>query len=183
MNCYLSSIRSLAKALQTSTFLGTLFLASSLSSLASSITLLSGEVVEGEILVANHESLIVALKDGGAKTLATDELQPESLELLRAWKDRNPRLASVHTRFDRPPVPRRTVEPARERVPAGASGMVSIGLVIDEAGRVITAEVLRSQHAGLETEAINAVRRWIFDPAEVGNSPVTSYIVVPLRFN
>ena len=90
MNAHLSSIQSFATVLRASALMGTALIATSLSTLADSFPLVTGEVLEGDILMANSESLVVTLKAGGARTLTPDELQPEAAALVDAWKGKNP---------------------------------------------------------------------------------------------
>jgi len=148
-----------------------------------SLPLLSGDVAEGSIIRAGSDGLTLLLASGGSRTVAADDLAPDAVPLVEAWKQANPALSDVYMKFDKPPVPKRTVEPSRNGIPSGVSGMVSVGIVINDSGKVVEAKVIRSQHEALEEPTIEAVSRWVFEPARVGSNAVSCYIVVPVRFN
>lgn len=88
--------------------------------------------------------------------------------------------------FDSPPEPVRTVQPeypdlARQ---AEAEGKVWVRMTIDETGRVINAEVERSQVIpSLENAAKAAARKWLFKPAKQRDRPVKCQIIVPFTFS
>jgi protein TonB len=66
---------------------------------------------------------------------------------------------------------------------AGAQGVTVLKLRILENGRV--GEVLVEQSAGhpdLDTEAADAVRKWLFEPARVGKQPVAVWVLLPIKF-
>lgn len=148
-----------------------------------SLPLASGDVAEGLIIRTGSDGLTMLLSSGGSRTVAADDLAPAAVPVVEAWKQANPALSNVYMKFDKPPVPKRTVEPSRNGIPSGVTGMVSVGIVINDSGKVVEAKVIRSQHEALEEATIDAVSRWIFEPARVGSSAVSCYIVVPVRFN
>jgi protein TonB len=60
---------------------------------------------------------------------------------------------------------------------------VTIGVVIDQAGKVVSAEIVSSSgHSSLDQAALEAVRRAAFDPAQRGAIPVSSRVIIPVRF-
>jgi TonB family protein len=66
---------------------------------------------------------------------------------------------------------------------AGAQGVTVLKLRILENGRV--GEVLVEKSAGhpdLDTEAADAVKRWLFEPARVGKQPVAVWVLLPIKF-
>jgi TonB family protein len=66
---------------------------------------------------------------------------------------------------------------------AGAQGVTVLKLRILENGRV--GEVLVEQSAGhpdLDTEAADAVKRWLFEPARVGKQPVAVWVLLQIKF-
>ncbi|MGO9308807.1 MAG: energy transducer TonB [Spirochaetia bacterium] len=66
---------------------------------------------------------------------------------------------------------------------AGFEGLVKVAATVDATGAVTTTEVLVSSgHASLDTAALEAVRRALFAPALQGGKPVSSRIVIPIRF-
>ena len=81
--------------------------------------------------------------------------------------------------------PTRTIAP--EYPPAAVrraqQGRVTIGARVSAAGRVTSAEVLRSSgHALLDAAALRAVRSARFHPAARNGRPVASTVTVPIRF-
>jgi periplasmic protein TonB len=61
--------------------------------------------------------------------------------------------------------------------------VVTIGAFIDEAGKVVSAEVVASSgHQALDQAALEAVRRASFHPARWGEKSVASRVIIPVRF-
>lgn len=145
--------------------------------------LTSGESISGEILRSNSDSVVLADSSGNEVSVNVADLSSDSIRDLEAWRASNPSLAEVYTNFDEPPAPVRTAEPRRNLIPRGASGMVSVAIVIDADGNVAQARIHRSQNDDLNEAALEAVNRWRFQPAKVGGTAVSCYIRVPLRFN
>jgi protein TonB len=86
--------------------------------------------------------------------------------------------------FDKAPKLKKMVKPeypvmARQ---AEMEGIVVLKVTIDERGRVIRVVVLKSDAPVFDQPAINAVKKWIFTPAEQGGNPVKATITVPLSF-
>jgi protein TonB len=66
---------------------------------------------------------------------------------------------------------------------AGWQGVVTIRAVVDETGKVVSAEILVSSgHKSLDQAALEAVKRALFDPARRGGKPFSSPINQPVRF-
>lgn len=61
-------------------------------------------------------------------------------------------------------------------------GVVNIIFVIDPTGKVINPRVDKSTHAAFEKPALDAVRRWKFEPAVKGGQRVACKMRVPIRF-
>ena len=83
------------------------------------------------------------------------------------------------------PAPRRTrfVSPVfpLEAQAAGQRGIVIIELVIDEAGKVSTADVLRSVPP-FDEAALTAARQWEYEITKVDGKPVPVRLTVPITF-
>jgi TonB family protein len=81
-----------------------------------------------------------------------------------------------------PPV-RHKVDPVYppEALAQGVSGIVILELIVDQEGRVASAELVRSVPL-LDTAAIEAVRQWTFEVTRVDGRPVRVRTVVPLTF-
>lgn len=61
-------------------------------------------------------------------------------------------------------------------------GVVNVIFVIDPAGKVINPRVEKSTHVAFEKPALDAVRRWKFEPAVKGGQRVACKMRVPIRF-
>ena len=91
----------------------------------------------------------------------------------------------VVAKFDVPPRPLKTKPPAypaklREE---GVTGAVIVTLVIDEAGKVMAAEVSKASHEAFRDPSLKAVRDWTFAPAQVAGKAVRARVNVPLNFS
>lgn len=64
----------------------------------------------------------------------------------------------------------------------GLQGLVWLGVVVDENGKVGRIEVLSSERPGFNEAAEAAVRRWLFRPAAVNGKPVQVVLCFPLAF-
>lgn len=83
------------------------------------------------------------------------------------------------------PAPRRTkfVAPAypAEAQMRGLRGIVIIEIVVDELGRVASADVIRSVPP-FDDAALSAARQWEYEPTLVGGRPVRVRVTVPITF-
>ena len=64
---------------------------------------------------------------------------------------------------------------------AGAQGMVSVGVVIDEQGNVISARAV-SGHPLLHQAAVDAARQWVFKPLVVNGKPAKASGMITFSF-
>jgi periplasmic protein TonB len=62
-------------------------------------------------------------------------------------------------------------------------GTVSVLLVVNQAGLVVDPRIETSSDPGFERPALDAVRRWKFEPATRGGKKVQCKIRVPIRFS
>jgi len=115
------------------------------------------------------------------ETLAPTEFDPFEPPELPGQSE----VAESFYAFDSPPEPVRQVpaeypDLARQ---AEADGRVWIRVTIDETGRVINAEVERSEVIqSLERAAMTAARKWLFKPAKQRDVPVKCQIIIPFNF-
>ena len=66
---------------------------------------------------------------------------------------------------------------------SGLEGVVKVAAVVDASGVVRSVEVFASSgHAALDQAALEAIRRAIFAPAFLGDTPVSCRVVIPIRF-
>lgn len=89
------------------------------------------------------------------------------------------------TKVDEPPVPVKMQAPDYPRTMRAAqtSGMVTMNVIVGEAGEVLAAEVTKSTHDDFNPAALAAVARWKFKPATVSGKPVKVRIAIPVRFS
>jgi TonB family protein len=64
----------------------------------------------------------------------------------------------------------------------GRSGDVKLAIIIEPDGRVGRVMIAQSAWREIDEAAVIAVKEWRYLPAEVGGSPVASWIIVPIRF-
>ncbi|GJM43316.1 MAG: hypothetical protein DHS20C21_01580 [Gemmatimonadota bacterium] len=88
--------------------------------------------------------------------------------------------------FDKPPSLRNAVTPEYPSLARSAEieGTVRVKIDVDERGRVINAVVVQSVAQGIfDKAALDAVRQWIFEPAEQSGNKVKSTVVVGVQFS
>lgn len=87
--------------------------------------------------------------------------------------------------FDEMPVPVKSVAPTYpvEMRREGASGIVTLQIVIDETGNVVERTVMKSTRSEFEPAALQAVQQWKFKPAKKAGVAVRAKIAVPIKFN
>ena len=76
------------------------------------------------------------------------------------------------------PVPEYPEDARKERV----EGMVVAQVVIDEAGRVSHARVLKGLHPSLDEETLETIRAWRFEPATRDGEPVEVFYNLVIRY-
>ena len=87
--------------------------------------------------------------------------------------------------FDKAPKPKKIVQPEYPTLARQAEieGTIVVKITVDERGRVLHAMVIRSVAQGIfDRAAIEAVKQWLFEPAEQSGNPVKATITVPLEF-
>jgi protein TonB len=63
-------------------------------------------------------------------------------------------------------------------------GVVMLSVEVDAEGRASDVSLSRSSgYPLLDHAALDAVRRWRFEPAEAGGLPVSSRVEIPVRFS
>jgi TonB family protein len=76
-------------------------------------------------------------------------------------------------------MPKYTADALRQRV----QGTVVLEVVVSREGIPAAIRVTHSLDAGLDDEAIAAIRNWRFAPGRVGNTPVDVLVTILLDFN
>lgn len=99
-----------------------------------------------------------------------------------------PAVASPTTADRRPDVPAKPVKSVAPKYPRelnklGVRGTVLLRFVVDREGRVQNPEIVKSDHPGFETPALEAIRGWRFSPAIQDGKPVKSFVQLPLVFS
>jgi len=65
----------------------------------------------------------------------------------------------------------------------GKEGRVLLRVLVNEEGRTASVEVNRSSGAeALDQAAVEAIKRWRFSPARLGDRPVESWVRIPIDF-
>jgi|SRR6478736_5625632 protein TonB len=65
---------------------------------------------------------------------------------------------------------------------AKVEGVVTLIFVLDEKGRVEDPRVENSSRPEFEKPALEAIRKWRFNPGQKDGQPVRTYIKIPMRF-
>jgi protein TonB len=93
-------------------------------------------------------------------------------------------ITDITPKVDEAPVPIRTMAPdyPAELKRSNVQGVVSVTVVIDESGSVIASEVLKSTNAAFNQPAINALHKWKFKPAKLGDKSVKVKVTIPVKF-
>lgn len=88
-------------------------------------------------------------------------------------------IASAKPRYRTNPLPEYPIPSRRRR----EEGIVYLNVTVQPNGWAAAVSLNRSSgHPLLDQAAIDAVRRWTFDPGRAGGVPVSSLVVVPVRF-
>jgi protein TonB len=88
--------------------------------------------------------------------------------------------------FDKAPKPKKIVQPEYPMLARQAEieGTIIVKITVDERGRVLHASILKSAAQNIfDKAALEAVKQWIFEPAEQSGNPVKATITVPLEFS
>ncbi len=160
-----------------------LFPASVLS--AASYSLSDGSPLEGKISAIRGDQVTITLKSGEKATHGLSAFDAASQESIQTFGKKHPEVVDVHTRFDKQPVIKSSSKPIlpdqfRNR---SFKGMVSVDLVLDESGKVISATIQKSTHPELEEPTIKAAKAWRFQPAVVDGKKVKAKLRVPFKFS
>jgi len=86
----------------------------------------------------------------------------------------------MHARYRSNPRPEYPIEARRLH----EQGVVLLSVAVGADGQVTDVTLKRSSgFSSLDEAAMQAVRRWIFEPARVGGLTVSSHADVPVRFS
>lgn len=116
--------------------------------------------------------------------LPVSEFDAESQAAIAHWTQENPLKVDVYTKWDVQPVIKSSAMPTlpEQYLAEEFKGLVSVDLVLNEAGQVIHASIKKSTHSDLEAPSLAAAKSWIFEPAKVGGKSVRSKLRIPFKF-
>ncbi|HEY1252805.1 MAG TPA: TonB family protein [Thermoanaerobaculia bacterium] len=85
---------------------------------------------------------------------------------------------------DSPPRIVKIVKPSYPPLALGAriGGIVVLRVLVSERGAPLTIEVIKGAAAGLTEAAVDAVRKWSFEPARKGGLAMRTWMVIPIPF-
>ena len=88
------------------------------------------------------------------------------------------------SKYDEPPMPSKTFPAAYPSSlrSEGINGMVTISILVDEKGNVQEAVVKKSTRPEFEQPAIEAIKKWKFEPAKKDGKPIAMSVLIPLKF-
>lgn len=159
-----------------------------------------GDVFENRVVfgtvTVGEKGEVVELKDAG------EEWAEQARVALKAWRfaparrGGQPVAADVRVPFvlswgGREGAGKRTTPRVIEQVKpiypfamraSGMRGEVVVDFVVDIEGRVRNAFVVRSLNPSFDDPALEAVRKWRFEPGRVGERPVATHMQVPILF-
>jgi TonB family protein len=69
-----------------------------------------------------------------------------------------------------------------EAFKAKISGSVDLKIVVNDKGEVTDAKVTKGLGYGLDESAVNAVKRWKFEPARRNGTPITTAVMIEVNF-
>lgn len=143
-----------------------------------------GSAYNGVISSYVDGTVVMTLDQGEVVEIPKVDLSPDSAREVESWARENPHLVDVYLKFDQPPTPAQTNNPANymDKELKRETGMVTVDVVISESGEVLWASVARSSNDRLNDASIAAVSEWRFKPAMVNGSPIRSRIRVPFRY-
>jgi len=130
-------------------------------------------IVVTTILLLSLGLIASAAGQAGTKSSATTQNQ-------KAGKEAPP----DYVPYDQAPEPIKQVTPKYPDLAtrAGMEGTVWVKLWIDETGKVVKAEVLKSDAEIFDQPALDAGKQWLFKPAMSKGKPIAVWVSVPFRF-
>jgi len=127
----------------------------------------------------------IELAGGERTSAALADYDAASQTAINEWASKHPESVDVYTKWDKQPVIKSSSMPRlpnQFRNPA-FKGMVSVELVLNEKGQVISAKVQKSTHSELEAPTVKAAKAWRFEPAKIDGKSVKSRLRVPFKFS
>ncbi|MFC1627516.1 TonB family protein [Gemmatimonadota bacterium] len=97
-----------------------------------------------------------------------------------------PGATPVFLAWEQPPKPVKRVMPKypEEALQDGSEGKVILNIVVDEKGVVTEAKVITADPPGVFDEAaIEAMKQWVFEPAEQAGVPIKVRLAYPIVFS
>jgi protein TonB len=130
----------------------------------------------------------VAVKIEASDDVNDDEtVPPTSLDYedLARVPTEPPALREDFVAFDTPPTLRTSVKPVYPEIArrAEVEGSVTVLVTIDESGRVIDAQIAKSDASVFDEAALEAAYKFVFWPALQRDIPVKARIALPFKFS
>jgi TonB family protein len=131
----------------------------------------------------------ILTRDDGTSGAAGRDRTPALVRLLLPdWKIPEGRLgdaapAANESGYDTPPTPVYRALATYPDTAVGIEGTIYVRVQIDAAGAVQDAKVSRGGNPALEWAALDAAKRWRFQPALRNGIPVGSEVEIPFRFS
>jgi TonB family protein len=153
------------------------------------------EVITGEVQV-DEQGLVTRVAGVAPEVQRPIEIAVKNWRFAPARQDGRPVAATVRVPFvlvtgSRRPEGTPTQPRVKEQVPpiypfamrlSRMRGEVVVDFLVDLEGRVRNAYVVRSLNPAFDEPALEAVRRWRFEPGRIGARPVTTHMQVPIVF-
>lgn len=147
-------------------------------------------------LAVDETGKVIAVKNAPEELAEAMTIAAKNWQFAPARREGNAVAAEVHAPFvvvtARPveegkPTPPRVTFQARPIYPfamraSGMRGEVVVDFIVDIEGRVRNAYAVRSLNPSFDDPAIEAVQKWRFEPARLGDRPVNVHMQVPIIF-
>lgn len=117
----------------------------------------------------NQPLMAMLAKSGADRTAERDPFDGGGAPVDRFEK--NPRM----TRFKAPKLPKSLKQ-------QGVDGTMSLDVVVDRKGKLLSVELAEGLHEALDAEALDQAKKWKFEPGRIQGKPVVSKLQVTIRF-
>ena len=151
---------------------------------ADTFTLSGGTAHNGRLSNILEGQVTIEVAGGEKATAPLADFDGDSQEAINKWASSHPESVDVYSKWDTQPVIKSSAMPQlpnQFRDPS-FKGMVSVDLVLNEKGQVISAKVQKSTHSELEAPSVKAAKAWRFEPAKIAGKSVKSRLRIPFKF-
>lgn len=139
--------------------------------------------IRGLFLIAGAILLVTACSKQQVPTATVLEAEAldESVATIEVDVDETP----IFLAWEEPPRQTKRVMPKYpdEALQDGTEGRVILNIVVDEKGVVLDASVVTANPPGVfDKAAIEAMKQWVFEPAEQAGVPIKVRLAYPIQF-